>query len=165
MLFFFNDTASTEIYPLSLHDALPIYFSSALCEPFAQRRVLMDDHAFHRVDRLLPWPAREHLLRVGVAGLAARGDAGGREVDVLGVVVALQLGGEEAHDVHRGAAAVAGMALEVGMAALLLGQVMRELADDVAQAVDLHVARDVAVGAARVLDVLLAAEHVPDRLP
>src|SRR5437764_10124958 len=25
-LFFFNDTAPTEIYPLSLHDALPIWF-------------------------------------------------------------------------------------------------------------------------------------------
>src|ERR1041384_8804859 len=25
-LFFFNDTATTEIYTLSLHDALPIYF-------------------------------------------------------------------------------------------------------------------------------------------
>src|SRR6266511_4663308 len=28
--FFFNDTATTEIYTLSLHDALPITFSSAL---------------------------------------------------------------------------------------------------------------------------------------
>src|SRR5437764_14984417 len=27
--FFFNDTATTEIYTLSLHDALPIYASSA----------------------------------------------------------------------------------------------------------------------------------------
>src|SRR3977135_4759356 len=26
VLFFFNDTATTEIYTLSLHDALPIYF-------------------------------------------------------------------------------------------------------------------------------------------
>src|SRR3712207_7186237 len=26
--FFFNDTATTEIYTLSLHDALPIYFTS-----------------------------------------------------------------------------------------------------------------------------------------
>src|SRR3989339_1490371 len=26
MVFFFNDTATTEIYTLSLHDALPIYF-------------------------------------------------------------------------------------------------------------------------------------------
>src|SRR5260370_42690905 len=25
LFFFFNDTATTEIYPLSLHDALPIY--------------------------------------------------------------------------------------------------------------------------------------------
>src|SRR5258708_29505423 len=27
--FFFNDTATTEIYPLSLHDALPIYHPPA----------------------------------------------------------------------------------------------------------------------------------------
>src|SRR3712207_8625367 len=29
MLFFFNDTATTEIYTLSLHDALPIYLGEA----------------------------------------------------------------------------------------------------------------------------------------
>ena len=29
VVFFFNDTATTEIYSLSLHDALPIYLSSA----------------------------------------------------------------------------------------------------------------------------------------
>src|SRR5260221_9962930 len=29
MFFFFNDTATTEIYTLSLHDALPIYFISS----------------------------------------------------------------------------------------------------------------------------------------
>src|SRR5256885_10509758 len=28
MFFFFNDTATTEIYTLSLHDALPIFFVS-----------------------------------------------------------------------------------------------------------------------------------------
>src|SRR2546430_12503988 len=27
LFFFFNDTATTEIYTLSLHDALPIYFT------------------------------------------------------------------------------------------------------------------------------------------
>src|SRR5437660_11377804 len=35
--FFFNDTATTEIYTLSLHDALPIFSSTsgscAVCEP------------------------------------------------------------------------------------------------------------------------------------
>src|SRR2546422_5030091 len=30
MLFFFNDTATTEIYTLSLHDALPICFGAAV---------------------------------------------------------------------------------------------------------------------------------------
>src|SRR3712207_8269257 len=30
MCFFFNDTATTEIYTLSLHDALPIYLSGGL---------------------------------------------------------------------------------------------------------------------------------------
>src|SRR6267378_7153260 len=31
--FFFNDTATTEIYTLSLHDALPISHGKRLCEP------------------------------------------------------------------------------------------------------------------------------------
>src|SRR2546422_5040507 len=30
LFFFFNDTATTEIYTLSLHDALPIYFIALL---------------------------------------------------------------------------------------------------------------------------------------
>src|SRR2546427_8414766 len=33
MLFFFNDTATTEIYTLSLHDALPISWPAALSAP------------------------------------------------------------------------------------------------------------------------------------
>src|SRR3712207_9172291 len=49
--FFFNDTATTEIYTLSLHDALPIL----VCEPFLQW-VLQDDFGGDR-------PALE---RVGV---------------------------------------------------------------------------------------------------
>src|SRR2546429_5040098 len=31
--FFFNDTATTEIYTLSLHDALPIWFSAGVPAP------------------------------------------------------------------------------------------------------------------------------------
>src|ERR1017187_2476620 len=34
-LFFFNDTATTEIYPLSLHDALPISSIAASCKGVA----------------------------------------------------------------------------------------------------------------------------------
>ena len=38
MIFFFNDTATTEIYPLSLHDALPILLHSG---PASAGAVLM----------------------------------------------------------------------------------------------------------------------------
>src|SRR5690348_17803103 len=41
MFFFFNDTATTEIYTLSLHDALPI-------SPPAE--LLADDHALERAE-------------------------------------------------------------------------------------------------------------------
>ena len=34
-VFFFNDTATTEIYTLSLHDALPIYSSFCYSTGFA----------------------------------------------------------------------------------------------------------------------------------
>src|SRR3974377_2506710 len=34
-IFFFNDTATTEIYTLSLHDALPIFHSPDTCSCFA----------------------------------------------------------------------------------------------------------------------------------
>src|SRR2546430_7363390 len=34
--FFFNDTATTEIYTLSLHDALPIYASAAGADVFGR---------------------------------------------------------------------------------------------------------------------------------
>src|SRR3990172_6888714 len=44
LLFFFNDTATTEIYPLSLHDALPIF----VADDFQLLRVggvhFVDDH-------------------------------------------------------------------------------------------------------------------------
>src|SRR5256885_9405636 len=36
--FFFNDTATTEIYTLSLHDALPIYVTLWHLRPAASRR-------------------------------------------------------------------------------------------------------------------------------
>src|SRR5258707_1822905 len=48
LLFFFNDTAPTEIYPLSLHDALPISCAcSARHRPARQRQVAADQHS-HR---------------------------------------------------------------------------------------------------------------------
>src|SRR3712207_7921360 len=38
LLFFFNDTATTEIYTLSLHDALPIFRARAVLRPMLTPR-------------------------------------------------------------------------------------------------------------------------------
>src|SRR2546430_17632440 len=61
LFFFFNDTATTEIYTLSLHDALPIYIG--------------DDEAEHRVaeelERLVVDDAAAHVL-VGARGVGHR---------------------------------------------------------------------------------------------
>src|SRR5579875_4227985 len=40
-IFFFNDTATTEIYTLSLHDALPIYLECRLRRSTTKTRVLV----------------------------------------------------------------------------------------------------------------------------
>src|SRR5690606_22337680 len=58
-LFFFNDTATTEIYTLSLHDALPIsrvHVNSFAAMPKIVRRPLTDG-----ADRW-PWPAGMHRV-------------------------------------------------------------------------------------------------------
>src|SRR5215216_7740278 len=56
--FFFNDTATTEIYTLSLHDALPIFARMAeqkCCPPLSSADV------FHPVVRILGNAKRLHI--------------------------------------------------------------------------------------------------------
>src|SRR5437870_9079164 len=48
VLFFFNDTAPTEIYTLSLHDALPICFFHA--DPHPGNVLLTDDNRIGLID-------------------------------------------------------------------------------------------------------------------
>src|SRR2546430_12647620 len=48
--FFFNDTATTEIYTLSLHDALPIFLAQPPLEADAIA-VADDEHSNHQLDR------------------------------------------------------------------------------------------------------------------
>src|SRR2546422_3764940 len=51
--FFFNDTATTEIYTLSLHDALPISYLIAKAAPVASGRCAPT----------IAWPPRKLTLR------------------------------------------------------------------------------------------------------
>src|SRR5438477_5244323 len=56
-LFFFNDTATTEIYTLSLHDALPISLQIAVVQLGRQRRRRVEQFAVG------PRVVREQLAR------------------------------------------------------------------------------------------------------
>src|SRR2546427_9116540 len=61
--FFFNDTATTEIYTLSLHDALPIWNC-----PVGDLRRTLDQmrRAWVRLTQLRSWPARGWVRAVEI---------------------------------------------------------------------------------------------------
>src|SRR3989304_9841656 len=61
--FFFNDTATTEIYTLSLHDALPICAGGSLLRPALPIHLLVPLHdlGLRALGGLLP---HAHLVRV-----------------------------------------------------------------------------------------------------
>src|SRR3712207_9537858 len=63
--FFFNDTATTEIYTLSLHDALPIF------HPFGARPVALDGDGLEArlPDQLLADPGALAVIFVGPMGV------------------------------------------------------------------------------------------------
>src|SRR3989454_4722450 len=61
VFFFFNDTATTEIYTLSLHDALPILNEAGQFLP-----PLLDDMKFRELD--ISYPTRERGASWGIEG-------------------------------------------------------------------------------------------------
>src|SRR5882672_12852663 len=69
--FFFNDTATTEIYTLSLHDALPIAIDDSRGRRFAR-----GDHGFRKRGR--PWSHRRGSNRHGNGALPERAGIGSR---------------------------------------------------------------------------------------
>src|SRR3712207_7654313 len=80
-MFFFNDTATTEIYTLSLHDALPISHS-----PNASRRPRVAAGAWSRVRGASPVGAlvrtsSDVLMVAPYAGITRSGSSGRRRVE------------------------------------------------------------------------------------
>src|SRR3712207_8186091 len=70
MFFFFNDTATTEIYTLSLHDALPISRQQPLeLDRVDQRRIAGDEH--DAVEALVDRVVDPNLGRLRLARLAS----------------------------------------------------------------------------------------------
>src|SRR3712207_8683134 len=61
--FFFNDTATTEIYTLSLHDALPIFVDEGV-------------HPQEACERVVTWVGKRRPVSAGLLALDAAGRAG-----------------------------------------------------------------------------------------
>src|SRR5256885_9569405 len=70
MFFFFNDTATTEIYTLSLHDALPI--CTEMARGALAQVVDLQPHAAVRNARMLAQQARHFVAQVHAADLAGQ---------------------------------------------------------------------------------------------
>src|SRR5438105_14187817 len=94
LLFFFNDTATTEIYTLSLHDALPISDGRRRLYPVARPDVRLAGHPpAHRSVDSDPPAALLHRHRCLAPVLRPRGAAGNRRYADRAVSRALPLPG------------------------------------------------------------------------
>ena len=92
----------------------------------------VQDHPGEWIELAEPGLAREHRLGVSVPRVPTLLDAGGAEIDVLGVVLAIELRSKQLHHVHPGLAAIAYQLAHLWPVALGLGQSRCELIDDMA---------------------------------
>src|SRR5258708_3740143 len=100
ILFFFNDTATTEIYTLSLHDALPIWGHEALLQVERILRIRHRVHGATQEEALAPergvlagLDAHRHVARVEV-----REDERVEDLARRSLRVALRIGAQRACD-------------------------------------------------------------------
>ena len=106
--------------------------------------VLVDHDARQRVNSAFPGPGRESLAGMIVASLPAALDARTREVDVLGVIFAVEPGRQEPNEMHESTTTVLGEIANDGVVAQLVRQAAGEFTHDVAKAMDLSLAGDMA---------------------
>src|SRR5262245_4328427 len=78
---------------------LPISLFGSLQHPGVG---LVQDHPIEWIELAIPRRLLEHARGLGVARLPALADAGGAEVDVLGVILVLKLRREQPHHMHDG---------------------------------------------------------------
>src|SRR5437764_15318035 len=90
LFFFFNDPATTEIYTLSLHDALPIWSAEMIASQIAARAEGWNREKGKGWTRLRAWIAARWNARAWIQ-IRARGQA-----RVLGVKVCKNVKGQAA---------------------------------------------------------------------
>jgi hypothetical protein len=124
---------------------------------------LMDGNTPDRVRCLAPRSALEHAARRGVTGIPTGLQAVDAEIDILGVIVSARSLHLQLDDVHGGVATPLQELLHCGRLKLVGSHVEPELADDMSQMVNLTLPRQLTLGPARILNVFLPADHLPNR--
>src|SRR5262249_45235123 len=102
-------------------------------------------------------------MRIGVTRLPATANARRAEIDVLGVVLVVEPRRKQANHVHARQATVLAQLRNARLLAFLFRNELDQLRHDMAQLVDLALARDVARYATGILNVLVAIQDLPDR--
>ena len=70
----------------------------AFCFVSASNCRFMDLNAGKRIDLAVPRLLFDHLLDILIAGLPTLPDAGDAKVDVLGMILVVEAGGEQTHE-------------------------------------------------------------------
>src|SRR6516162_6712913 len=123
---------------------------------------LVDDDAGQRVDVALPRLFGDDPPRLLVTGPPTGGDAGPREIDILGMILAVQPRRQQPYEVHRRVTTVRGPFPHRRIIACPRGEPHAELANDVAEPVDLLLPGDIAFAAPGVFNVLWPAKNLPN---
>src|SRR5215471_6997663 len=123
---------------------------------------LVQNDAFERVACIVPGRAAQCTDRVGIACFPPQTNAGGAEVDILGVILVVEPRSQKFYDMHLRPAAIFGQVFDDRMVAFLRRYEFHQLRDDVTQLMHLALLRNVVCNPARILDVLLTVEHLPD---
>ena len=100
-------------------------------------------------------PSHGAMARVSITCRAARPDSAGAEVDVFGMVLAIDSWRQQPHDMHSSETAILCETANFRCLAQLLRYLLHQFGYDVPKPVQLLLPSGMADGTARVLDVLL----------
>src|SRR3712207_2277035 len=126
------------------------------------RSCLVQDEALHRIKLAGPGSQFQDAAGVGIPSLPAFANAARAEVDVFGVILAIQRRRQQANHVHAGQAAISRQLLDSLGLTLRLRQVPDELGDHMPEPMDLVLPGHMTGGAAGILVVLVAAPDLPE---
>src|SRR6516162_3644330 len=116
----------------------------------------------HWVDWRFPGAPLEHAHGIAITRLPACMDSSTGKIDVAQMIFVIEAWRFKSHDVHECAAAIAGHFLDLRCFTLRIRHQANKFAHDMAKLMDMFLARNMTVGAAGKLDILLTIKNLPD---